>query len=164
MTIRQNTISTLAAAMFAAGTLTGCASDGSLDMNKAIGTGLGAALGVAACSLTNANDTQCALAILAGAAAGYVIAERINAADKPKRDATVATVLESQDIPVGQVSSYTVAETGSTGSVTLLSLTTDGRGWQCKKLEEDYDPANADAISETYTMCQNPQTQEWENA
>ncbi|MEM0986476.1 MAG: hypothetical protein AAGJ32_09535 [Pseudomonadota bacterium] len=133
-------------------------------MNRAIGTGLGAAVGLAACQLTGANDTECAAAILAGAAAGYIIADRIKPADKPQRDQTVATVLTAEDTSVGETTTYTVADTGSTGSVTLLGISTNNDGWECKQLEEDYDPTDADAITETYTMCRNPETDEWVNA
>ncbi|MEL6387767.1 MAG: hypothetical protein AAFR41_04955 [Pseudomonadota bacterium] len=164
MVFRNKTATILAAGALGSSMLSGCAADGTLDMNRAIGTGLGAAAGLAVCSVTGANDTECALAVLAGAAAGYVIADRINPEDKPQRDATVATVLADEQIAVGQTTSYEVADTGSEGEVTLLALTTNSDGWQCKQLEEDYNPANADGISETYTMCQNPQTGEWENA
>ena len=154
----------VAAPVLALGILSGCASDGSLDMGKTLGTGLGAVAGYGLCSIAGGTDTECAVAALAGAAAGYLIAEQIKPEDKAQRDATVVTVLQEEEPTVGETTSYSVAETGSVGSVTLLALTTDSRGWQCRQLEEDYDTVESDAISETYTMCQNPESGEWENA
>ena len=163
--IRKDNLAKLVSATLAFATLSGCATDGTLspDMQKLVGAGVGAVAGYAACNLADGNDTQCMLAAIAGAGAGYLIAKQIAPKDKAQRDETVGTVL-TEDVAVGETKTYTVSETGSSGSVKLLALTTDERGWQCKQLSEDYDPANTDAINETYTMCQNPETGEWANA
>lgn len=164
MFLNSKSIKQASASVLALGMMSACATDGSVDLGKTLGAGIGAAAGFGLCSLAGGTDTECAIAAIAGAAAGYLIAEQIKEEDKAQREATVGTVLVAEEPVVGETTSYSVAETGSVGSVTLLALTTDSRGWQCRQLEENYDTVESDAISETYTMCQNPDTLEWENA
>jgi hypothetical protein len=143
---------------------TGCAADGSMDPNfaKALGAAGGAVLGFVACKgLAGGTDTECALVALAGGVAGYVITEKVMEADKAKRQANLAAVLETNQ-PVGYTSRYQVAETGSSGSVQLLDITTDASGRQCKQLRETYDTAADAAVSEDYKMCK--QGDQWVNA
>lgn len=149
----------------AAALATGCASDGSMDPNfvRIASTAGAAVVGFAGCkALTGGTDTECAVVAVIAGAAGYVISDKVLAADKAKREANVQNVLGSNET-VGYVSKYQVAETGSTGSVQLLDISTDASGRQCKQVREVYDTATNAPVSEEYKMCKQ-RDGKWVNA
>ena len=115
-----------------------------------MGAGLGVLSGAVLCSLTNANKSQCAAMMIAGGIAGYVIASKLLPADKPPRNAAVTSVLEGSPNRT-----WTSADTGNTGNIRLLGVTTDASGRQCKRMQEHYN-RSGEGYDETYTMCKGP--------
>ncbi len=126
--------------------LSACATDGSA--NQFIGGALGAVTGYAACRLSSANDTQCIALVLAGATAGVLIARQIDARDRARRNAAVASFLND-----GQSrASWQNPETSNSGTLQLLGTTTDAQGRECRQISEQY-VAGGTTVPETYTMC-----------
>lgn len=144
----------LAATLAVSTVICGCASDGSLtpEGKQIFGTIAGAALGLATCKLARANDTQCALLVLAGGTAGYLIAKNLDPRDKQPRQQAVDTMLAPKP---QQQTAWTSPETGNSGNLKLLSKTTNAQGQECRQVRESYKKTGSPTpIVETYTMCQ----------
>jgi surface antigen len=151
----------MAAVLASSTVISGCASDGSLtpEGKQLLGTLAGATVGLAACKLAHANDTQCALLMLAGGTAGYLIAKNLDPRDKRPRQQAVDTMLA----PTPQKnSSWKSADTGNSGNLKLLSKTSNAQGQECRQMRESYSKAGTPTpIVETYTMCKGDNGQ-WE--
>lgn len=91
--------------------LIGCETTG---VNKIIGAGVGTGLGYGACKLSNANDTECAIMLAAGAVAGYAVAAYIDERDREAYEEASSLVLSGSQTSATRVSS----ETGNTVTVT----------------------------------------------
>jgi len=135
--------------------LSACATDGTT--SQFLGGALGAVTGYAACRLSSANDTECIALVLAGATAGVLIARHIDARDRERRNAAVATFLnEGQNTTTWQN-----PETSNSGSLQLLGTTTDAQGRECRQINEQYH-AGGNTVPETYTMCRTGPNGSWQ--
>jgi surface antigen len=129
----------------------GCASDGSLtpEGRDTLGTLGGAAAGVLLCKFAHANPATCLALAVAGGTAGFVIAKQIDERDREARQAAINRMLAEDAV---KQQSWKSAQTGNTGSVTLLSANTNAQGQLCRRFHESYNKAGT-PINEDYTMC-----------
>ncbi len=126
--------------------LSACATTGG--NNQILGGALGALTGYAACRLSSANDTECVALVLAGATAGVLIARHIDARDRERRNAAVATFLNERQTSAN----WQNPETSNSGSLQLLGTTTDAQGRECRQIQEEY-VQGTNRVPESYTMC-----------
>ena len=136
--------------------LSACETIENVRQSDVIGGVIGAGVGYAACKVSNANDTECALLALGGAVAGVIIARQIDKRDVKPRQEAVANVVENGQ----QNSTWKSAESGNSGELKLLSSTTNAQGQECRKVSESYNKAG-ETITEEYTMCKTAEDK-WE--
>lgn len=127
-------ISTLSTVSILALSLSACASTGNAGLAGGL---LGGLAGAAACFASGANDTECALLVLGGAAAGYAVAEYIDRRDREAYRAASAEVLSGNAQTVTRVSE----ETGNT--ITVSSTGADANfvndeGQTCTSTDVNY--------------------------
>jgi len=147
--------------------ITGCTADGGfggdgfggVSNRDLIGGGAGAVVGYLGCRVLNGSNGVCALAAVGAAAAGVVIARRLKSEDRAPRAVALAEVVE------GQATSQTwrSAETGSSGTITLVGSSDNGAGQPCRTVEETYTIRGESPVSEQFKLCRTD-TGEWENA
>ncbi len=133
------------AAMLAAGCET---TDGTINNNTLIGAGIGAVGGYLACELARCNDTQQLAAVLGGAVAGGVIANRLDARDKGRRDAALASSVQAGS------STWSNPNTGNQGTFQQTRQYNTG-GDSCSEQRETY-TQNGQVYEDVYSVCQRP--------
>lgn len=148
----------LAASLF----LTGCQSGTgfpNVSGRDLIGGGAGAVVGYLGCRVLNGSNTVCALTAVGGAAAGVVIARRLNRDDEAPRAVALAEVVE------GQATSQTwrSADTGNSGTITLVGSSVNEANQQCRTIEETYSIRGDEPVTEQFELCRR-ENGEWENA
>ena len=153
----------LSALLAASMMITGCESNGggfgNVSNRDLIGGGAGAVVGYLGCRVLNGSNGVCALAAVGGAAAGVVIARRLKSDDREPRAVALAEVVE------GQSSSKTwrSAQTGSSGTITLVNTSTNAAGEPCRTVEETYTIRGEAPLTEQFTLCR-ASNGEWQNA
>ena len=160
MTLKRTLIGITIGAM----TLASCATTdidgetGGVSNRDLLGGALGAAGGYLACRAMDGNTTTCALLVVGGAAAGVIIAREMKPEDKATRAVALAEVLEGQ----AAFKSYSVAQTGNSGTIKLISSSTASDGRECRTIEETYTIRGEDPITEEFKLCK-AANGEWEN-
>lgn len=143
--------------------LAGCTSDGSgfpnVSNRDLIGGGAGAVVGYLGCRVLNGSNTVCALTAVGGAAAGVVIARRLKTEDRAPRAVALAEVLEGQ----ATTQTWRSADTGSSGTITLVNTSTNGANQPCRTIEETYTIRGQSPVTEQFRLCR-ADNGEWENA
>ncbi|GAB5456558.1 MAG: hypothetical protein Hens2KO_27870 [Henriciella sp.] len=126
----------------------GCETSG-ISAGNAIGAAIGGGLGYAACQLSGANDTECALLVIAGAAAGYGISEYLDERDKDTyAQATQQALAQPDEAPVVLVDE----DTNNKVTITPTSApSVDGR--PCKENQVEYIKFG-EPVSAKETWCQ----------
>lgn len=115
-----------------------------------VGAGVGALVGGAACAVSSANDTECALLVIGGAAAGFAIAKVIDKEDEDAYRLATNDVLNDGKASSTRVSSQ--SGTPITATKVETAATTDQDGMtECETLNYDY----KQGFQETY--CKNSQ-------
>ena len=133
--------------------LVGCETSGStagIANRDLIGAGAGAATGYLACKLLDGNNVACALAAVGGGAAGVFVARRLLDDDKEPRAVALAEVVEGDS----RSEDWRSADTGSSGTISLLGTSTGANGEACKTVEEVYTIRGEAPITEQFTLCQ----------
>ena len=143
--------------------LAGCTSDGSgfpnISSRDLIGGGAGAVVGYLGCRVLNGSNTVCALTAVGGAAAGVVIARRLKTEDRAPRAVALAEVLEGQ----AASETWSSAQTGSSGTITLIDSSTNAANQPCRTIEETYTIRGDAPVTEQFRLCR-ADNGEWENA
>lgn len=105
--------------------------------SELFGAGVGALVGGAACAVSSANDTECALLVLGGAAAGFAIASYIDKDDEDAYRLATNDVLNEGKSSSTRVSSVT----GNSITATRIETGTtsaEGDSTDCQTLAYDY--------------------------
>lgn len=110
--------------VIAAVALAGCETTGE-NSSRIGGSIVGGLAGAAACAVSNANTTECALLIAGGAAAGYAIASYIDQDDAEAYQAASQSVLEGDETSVTRVSEATGTPVTVAASSTNEPFTND---------------------------------------
>lgn len=130
--------------------LSGCATTGNQNsILSAIGGGVA---GYALCQLTNANDTECAALMVAGAVGGGLIGREMDRRDQERRNIAMAQMLENQG---QQTVQWTNPETSNTGQIEPLNTYRDAQGNTCHDVNETYQ-RDGRTINDSYTVCTTP--------
>jgi len=147
--------------------LTGCAtgggfvdgSTGGVSNRDLIGGGAGAVVGYLGCRVLNGSNGVCALAAVGAAAGGVIVARRLKRDDREPRAVALAEVVEGQSVS----QTWKAAETGSSGTITLVGSSTNAAGQACQTVEETYTIRGEAPITEQFELCRND-AGEWKNA
>ena len=132
--------------------LSNCATD-SMSVNQIGGAVGGALVGGLVCAASDANDTECAALILAGALAGYGIGKHIDARDKAAYERARVAALNA---PVESTEAVfeTSEETGNTIEIQPTSVYVNDAGRQCKTFDSTY-MKGEEKFVEKEVFCQN---------
>ena len=153
----------LSALLAASMVITGCESNGggfgNVSNRDLIGGGAGAVVGYLGCRVLNGSNGVCALAAVGGAAAGVVIARRLKSDDREPRAVALAEVVEGQS----SSESWRSAQTGSSGTISLVNTSTNAAGEPCRTVEETYTIRGEAPLTEQFTLCR-ASNGEWQNA
>ncbi len=153
----------LSALLAASMVITGCESNGggfgNVSNRDLIGGGAGAVVGYLGCRVLNGSNGVCALAAVGAAAAGVVIARRLKSDDREPRAVALAEVVEGQS----SSESWRSAQTGSSGTISLVNTSTNAAGEPCRTVEETYTIRGEAPLTEQFTLCR-ASNGEWQNA
>ncbi|MEM7660612.1 MAG: RT0821/Lpp0805 family surface protein [Pseudomonadota bacterium] len=152
MKLSKRMVYGMAGILAASTTLAACEVDGStggIANRDIIGGAGGAAVGLIACQIFDAGTLGCTLATLGGAAAGVFVARRLLDDDKEPRAGALADVLDGNK----SSADWRNAETGSSGTISLVGNSTGPDGESCRVISETYTIRGEAPITEQFTLC-----------